>query len=81
MSVYGCFVYLVDGDDDEAPPAPDLDHHGQELGIGGAKVAGVRVPGDLDVVVAPLLLGRSPVNVPELGRPDAPEVDPSGHFE
>ena len=64
---------LVEGQDDEAAAAADLDDAGEELGVDGAEVGVVRVARDLDVLVGLGLLGRRAVDVAELGRADPAE--------
>lgn len=61
--------YLVQGDDEEGPPASALSHDCNELGVHGAEVVVVDAAGDGHRVVAVLLAGRFAKDVAELGAP------------
>ena len=57
----------VQGNDEEAPTAADLDDDRQELWVDGAKVGVEGVPGDLDIVITLVPLHGGAVHVTELG--------------
>lgn len=67
------YTHIVERQNQEGTAAGHLGDHGQELGVDSAELRVVGVLGDLDVVVAPLPLGRRPVHVPELAAPHAPK--------
>ena len=59
--------------DDERPAAGHLRHDGHELGVGRAEVAIVRVPGDLQTVIAAVPPRRRTEHVAKLGAAHAPK--------
>ena len=60
--------------DDERPAAGHLRHDGHELGVGRAEVAIVRVPGDLQTVIAAVPPRRRAEHVTKLGAAHTPET-------
>ena len=59
--------------DDERPSAGYLGDNGDKLGVGGAEVAVVCVPRDLETVIAAIPSRRRAENVTEFGAPHTAE--------
>lgn len=66
---------MIQRQNQERPTASDLRNNGHKFRVHSAKVGVVRVPGDLDVVIATLPLERDSVHMAELGTTYAAEPE------